>query len=142
MMLASSRIPARTRWWWTVPSASRDGIGTRSSDSARSLRMSTVAPSACASSASRQIAPQRRGKPVDTLVDRPGRVERERADRRVRRAGDPLELLVAEDRVVEDELVRVLGGLGEQVSESPTLTSRLITICSRTESIGGFVTCA
>ena len=38
-----------------MPSASSDGIGTRSAETARSLRMRTVAPSACASSASRQI---------------------------------------------------------------------------------------
>ena len=38
------------------------------------------------------------------------------AQRRVRGAGDPLELVVGEHRVVEDELDGVLGALGEQVA--------------------------
>ena len=59
---------------------------------------------------------ERRLEPALAGLQRPGGVEGGRAQRRVRGAGDPLELGVGEHRVLEHELHRVLGTLGEHVA--------------------------
>ena len=53
-----------------------------------------------------------------------------------------LELVVAQDRLFDHELVRLLGCLGEQVALGADAVCRLITTASRIGSIGGLVTWA
>ena len=54
--------------------------------------------------------------PSGAVGDRPRDVERVRAEDLVVDDAQRLELVVAQDRLVEDELVGVLGRLGEQVA--------------------------
>jgi hypothetical protein len=57
--------------------------------------------------------------PVRALRDRPGDRDRVRAEDRRVHAAQRLELAVAQDRMRDDELVRVLGAFGEQVGLRP-----------------------
>ena len=61
----------------------------------------------------------------------------------VRDLAQLLQLVVAQDRLAHEQLVRVLGRLGQQVAPRRRRdVARLITTFSRIGSIGGFVTCA
>ncbi len=59
---------------------------------------------------------QRRAHAVGAVADLPRDVQRVRAEDLVVDDAQRLELVVAQDRLVEDQLVRVLGRLGEQVA--------------------------
>jgi len=58
---------------------------------------------------------QTRVHPGVALLDRPGDIERGGVEDLVRDLPELLELVVAQDRLVHDQLVGLLGGLGEQV---------------------------
>ena len=53
--------------------------------------------------------------PVDAALDRPGDVQRRRVEDLVRDLAQLLELMVAQDRLGDHQLVGLLGGLGQQV---------------------------
>ena len=53
--------------------------------------------------------------PVGPRLDRPGDVERGGVEHIVRDLPQLLELVVAQDRLVHDQLVGLLGGLGQEV---------------------------
>ena len=109
----------------------------------RSERMRTLTPSATASWASSQSLASARAHAVGAVVDRPRDVDRVRAEDLVVDVAQRLELVVAQDRLVEDELVRVLGRLGRAgCARAPMPVPSDMTIDSRIGSIGGFVTCA
>ena len=60
----------------------------------------------------------------------------------VRDGAQRLELVVAQDRLVEHQLVRVLGLSSSRLPSAPSPAPMLITMSSRIGSIGGLVTCA
>ena len=74
------------------------------------------APAASAASASAQIRSMAGSQPVDALGDGPGEVDRVRLEDRRIDLPEALELVVAQDRVVDHELASVLGRLVEQVA--------------------------
>ena len=81
--------------------------------------------------------------PVGAVLDRPGDVERLRLEDAGVDLAQLLELVVAQDRVVDHELARVLGRLVEQVALRADARLRRSSRPPRgSESIGGFVTCA
>ena len=75
-----------------------------------------LAPSAIASVAVRHRRSQRLDHPRRALLDEPGGVDRARFVDLVVDLAQRLELAVEQDRLVEQELVRVLGRLVEQVA--------------------------
>ena len=102
-----------------------------------------LTPSAIASWACVADAVERLGHARRALGDRPGDVDRVRRVDLVVDVAQRLELAVEQDRLVEQQLVRVLRRLVEQVAlVAEASVARLITISSRIGSIGGFVTCA
>ena len=97
---------------------------------------------ASASSASAHSRSRACSRPAGAVVGRPGDVERVRLEDVRVDLPQALELVVAQDRVVDHELACVLGRLVEQVPLRADERRTLITTASRVESIGGFVTCA
>ncbi|OOO00786.1 MAG: hypothetical protein USCGTAYLOR_03016 [Chromatiales bacterium USCg_Taylor] len=60
---ALTRVPSRTKWWWTPAVASKAGIGQRCSSTPRSERMRYVQPAAMAWLAFSQTVASARSSP-------------------------------------------------------------------------------
>ena len=136
------RVPSRTRWWWTDPTASSDGIGARSGPSARSERIRTLMPSASAALASAQTrstaaaspsAPSVTGQVMSSVRELKTLEStwRSFSSSPLRRIG----VFIASWRACS-------GPSSSRLRSEPTPVPTLITIASRIGSIGGLVTCA
>ena len=131
-MPARRRVPSRTRWWWTAATASNDGIGTRAradravgeDDDVDALRRSPRGPRRRCARAPSSI-------PAGPSSTRPGDVDRVRLEDVVGDVAQRLELVVEQDRLVEHELVGVLGRLVEQVALAAERGRRGSSRCPR-----------
>ena len=141
-MLVCSRVPSATRCWCTAPSASIAGIGTRSGPSARSettIRLARPVIAALASRAIRSSAASRPWRPSAS-----GQV----ASRVVARSEGCEGLAIRSSSSLfstgwlSTSWIACSGPSESMLPSEPIRDSRLITIDSRTESIGGLVTWA
>src|ERR1700686_138135 len=112
MMPARNLVPSRTRWWCTEATASSEGMGAIKRLRRRSERTIMLTPSAMASWACWQTrssascmpaGPEATGQVMSIVGD----------------VAERLELAVEQDGLGEDELVRMLGRLVEEVALGP-----------------------